>query len=235
MLTPSRYSGLKRSSLRSLPYFITRASFSFSFSSSSSTPEDTLPTTTTTAAVAAPSNGGKPYIPRNLPLSPIEDPIKYVKYSKAHPKAGRPLKNAPLPDPELRLTKNPYAHMLAQPVRQEFEYHRRLPRAFLIRFKHLVHPETRETWIVPDGLRQTDDQRGRVREGKWVMGNINMMRLLKKQAKRFSEVGENPVFPEDMAESVRDLMRKRVFDELFDVAQRGGDKCFVRVGDRGDG
>ncbi|KAG0138727.1 hypothetical protein HOY82DRAFT_544674 [Tuber indicum] len=211
MLTPSRYPWLKRSSFRSLPYFIIRA-----ISSSSST--------------STPSNGKKTYTPRDdLPPSPIEDPTKYVKYSKAHPKAGRPLKNAPLPDPELRLTKNPYAHMLAQPVRQEVDFHRRVPRAFLIRFKQLVHPETRETWIVPDGLRQTDDQRGRVRKGKWVMGNINMVRSLKKKnAKKLVGTEDKSVFPEGLAESVRDLMRKRVFDEVFDVAQRGGDKCFVR-------
>ncbi|KAG0639216.1 hypothetical protein HOY80DRAFT_1001152 [Tuber brumale] len=210
MLTPSRHSWLRTSSFGSLPYLIIRA------------------TSSSSSKASTPSNGKKTYTPRNLPLSPIEDPKKYVKYSKAHPKAGQPLKNAPLPDSELRLTKNPYAHMLAQPVRQEVEFHRRVPRAFLIRFKQLVHPETRETWIVPDGLRQTDDQRGRVRKGKWVMGNINMMHSLKKKNAKKLIGDEKSVFPEDLAESVRDLMRKRVFDEVFDVAQRGGDKCFVR-------
>ncbi|RPB04889.1 hypothetical protein L873DRAFT_1786058 [Choiromyces venosus 120613-1] len=238
MLTRSQYPGLGRSSVRSLPYFIIRASSTTTESSSSSPensetsgPADTPPTTTTT-----PNNGTKkPYIPRdNLPVSPIEDPKKYVKYSKAHPKAPKPLKNAPLPELEKRLTLNPYAHMLVQPVRLEVEYYRRVPRAWLIRFKHLVHPETRETWVVPHGLRQTDSDRNRVKRGYWVMGNMNMLREFNKKGwKKIAAdiMNEKPVFPEGVAESVRDLMRKRVFDEVFDVQQRSGDKCFVEGGE----
>jgi len=54
------------------------------------------------------------------------------------------------------------------------------------------------------------------------------MRLMKGALKKLAGMSGKPVLPGDLAESVRDLMRKRVFDEAFDVVQRGGDECFVR-------
>ncbi|RPB20191.1 hypothetical protein L211DRAFT_528616 [Terfezia boudieri ATCC MYA-4762] len=86
-----------------------------------------------------------PRISTTLPLSPlIEFPAHYIPYSKRNPKL-RPLAglNAPPTELSAKLKTNPYARILATPVRNAFPHQLRLPAFLLVRLGVLRRPGTK--------------------------------------------------------------------------------------------
>lgn len=204
---------------------IIRASSSSSSLHSSSPSPHSSPSPPSTTTVTSPSdnssgNKKKPYVPRDFPVSPVIDPTKYIKYSRRHPKAPAPSPSAPLSAREDALRNNPYARILATNVRQEIDYHRRLPSFFLIRFATLLHPETGETWLVPDRIRKGTEKRKLARQGRYAMGTMQMIALLAKKTWRKLADSEKDrgdrglVWGSQMPEDIRDLIRGRVMVEL---------------------
>ncbi|KAI0124081.1 hypothetical protein BJ170DRAFT_598406 [Xylariales sp. AK1849] len=85
-----------------------------------------------------------------LPLSPVMDPTFWEakeRFKKKKLKPGKPAN--PL---EREFEKNPFAHALATPIRQEPLTQRRMPSFFLQDFKLIAHPETHNPWWVPRSL-----------------------------------------------------------------------------------
>ncbi|KUI71322.1 hypothetical protein VM1G_06743 [Cytospora mali] len=88
-----------------------------------------------------------------LPISPLLDP----KWREAR----APGRQKPLPDMsklnrfQRKLYQNPFAQMLAKPVRSCYVTRTRLPGAFLQNFGLVRHPETDDIWWVPDTVTQS--------------------------------------------------------------------------------
>jgi len=91
------------------------------------------------------------YDPPAPPVSPLLNASTFLPYSKKHPKAA-PTPGNKLSPREWALRQNPYAAILASPVRNDADFHRRLPSALLHRFVVKSNPTTGEPWILPDGL-----------------------------------------------------------------------------------
>ncbi|KUI63071.1 hypothetical protein VP1G_10196 [Cytospora mali] len=89
----------------------------------------------------------------SLPISPLLDP----KWREARARG----KQKPLPDMsklnrfQRKLYQNPFAQMLAKPVRSCYVTRTRLPGAFLQNFGLIRHPETNDIWWVPDTVTQS--------------------------------------------------------------------------------
>jgi len=91
------------------------------------------------------------YNPPDPPVSPLLNAETFLPYSKKHPKAA-PSSGADLTPREWALRQNPYAAILATPIRNDSDFHRRLPSALLKRFVLKNSPTTGEPWMLPDGL-----------------------------------------------------------------------------------
>ncbi|POS79365.1 hypothetical protein DHEL01_v202250 [Diaporthe helianthi] len=86
----------------------------------------------------------------NLPISPLLDPTWQEARQRKKTKA--------LPDKkshnrfQRQLRQNPYAQLLATPVRMCLATRIRLPEAMLQGFGLVRHPETNQVWWIPEGL-----------------------------------------------------------------------------------
>ncbi|QSZ34718.1 hypothetical protein DSL72_007573 [Monilinia vaccinii-corymbosi] len=88
--------------------------------------------------------------PRELPLSPLMDPVFLEarnRYSAPKPKPSKERT-----DFQKQLAKNPYALALATPVRQCSATLLSLPSFFLQDFSIMAHPTTSDPWHVPRSL-----------------------------------------------------------------------------------
>ncbi|KAI5847511.1 hypothetical protein BZA05DRAFT_124941 [Tricharina praecox] len=91
------------------------------------------------------------YNPPVPAVSPLLNAATFLPYSKKHPKAA-PTAGPGLSPREWALRQNPYAAILATPIRNDADFHRRLPAALLKRFVVKSNPATGEPWMLPDGL-----------------------------------------------------------------------------------
>lgn len=94
---------------------------------------------------------GPEYNPPVPPRSPVLDEHIFLPYHKTHPKRDATPGNELSPR-EWALKMNPYAQILASPVRNDADYHHRLPSALLTRFVLKKQPDTDKVWLLPDGL-----------------------------------------------------------------------------------
>lgn len=103
----------------------------------------------------------------------------------------------------------------------------------------LRHPETNETYLVPDRIRSGTDKRETKAQARWAICSINLMRIME-QKKRWSKLvgghdidSRKMIWGKDMAEHVLKLLRERVCVEMEKVVWRDvvempwGDDGFV--------
>ncbi|KAI5845261.1 hypothetical protein DFP73DRAFT_49109 [Morchella snyderi] len=167
------------------------------------------------------------YEPRPLPVSPLmdENENKYMPMSRRlPPKPQRPRGTEILSPMEEALKVNPYAKILATEVRNEIDFHRRLPSWFLIRFTILKHPETDEMYLVPDRIKE-ESQRQTFTAGRWAINNMQLFRLLEERKNWRKLVGHDidgrkMVWKKNMAEHVLKITRERVRLETNKLQRR---------------
>ncbi|KAJ8065799.1 hypothetical protein OCU04_006462 [Sclerotinia nivalis] len=88
---------------------------------------------------------------RELPLSPLMDPLFHEARNRHSAPKPQPSKEERTPFQE-QLAKNPYALALATPVRQCSATQLSLPSFFLQDFTLMAHPTTSDPWHVPRSL-----------------------------------------------------------------------------------
>ncbi|APA10709.1 hypothetical protein sscle_06g054790 [Sclerotinia sclerotiorum 1980 UF-70] len=94
---------------------------------------------------------GKKIKQRELPLSPLMDPLFHEARNRHSAPKPQPSKEERTPFQE-QLAKNPYALALATPVRQCSATQISLPSFFLQDFTLMSHPTTSDPWHVPRSL-----------------------------------------------------------------------------------
>ncbi|KAF3910149.1 hypothetical protein AA313_de0209092 [Arthrobotrys entomopaga] len=156
----------------------------------------------------------------NLPLSPIMDLQAWRRRTKGEKKTGK-LHPSQMTEEELKLMKNPYdyseANALATDVRQDSYYRRSLPKFFLQKLHPFNHPETKEPWILPVGLRSRDVSKVLTGISRYTGSNYNMTEFLK--TRRWKKILEgkfvtNAIWRVEMADFILKQLRNRVYEEV---------------------
>lgn len=90
----------------------------------------------------------------------------------------------------------------------------------------LRHPETDETYLIPDRIREGTEKRETLAQGRWVISNINLVKILE-DGKRWRKLvgghdidSRSMIWRKDMAGHVLKLLRERVCVEMEKVVQR---------------
>lgn len=94
----------------------------------------------------------------SLPISPLLDPT-WRKARKPHKKKKPPPVDR-MPRFQRNMKRNPYAQLLAEPVRQCHVTRARLPKPFLQGFGLVTHPKTQELWWMPAGFEEPSKEPG---------------------------------------------------------------------------
>ena len=89
----------------------------------------------------------------DLPASPFMDPEAIEAKSQWHSPKARPSDNPT--EFQIQLAKNPYAQMLATPIRHCHGTKALLPSFFLQEFDVVGHPVSKRPWMVPQNLTKT--------------------------------------------------------------------------------
>ncbi|KAK7749589.1 hypothetical protein SLS53_000165 [Cytospora paraplurivora] len=92
----------------------------------------------------------------SLPISPLLDPTWREARNRVTPKE-RPDKSK-LNRFQRSLYQNPYAQLLATPVRSCYVTRTRVPGAFLQSFGLVKHPETPDIWWIPENITQNESE-----------------------------------------------------------------------------
>ncbi|CAG5144629.1 uncharacterized protein ALTATR162_LOCUS1578 [Alternaria atra] len=159
---------------------------------------------------------------RELPLSPLLDPIVVEERSRFEQTKERP-KFAEFTPFQKKLWMNPFAHALASPIRQCRATVILLPAAFLVSFHARPHPTTKDPWLLPVSL--TTDKKHLGPPLRLIGKHLVVAHMGKKKAweralyARMTEKfgGHNlkkMVWREDMPDFVLEIMRKRLDSKL---------------------
>ncbi|KAL7271245.1 hypothetical protein RUND412_006013 [Rhizina undulata] len=179
----------------------------------------------------------KSYVPRGIPVSPLMDPNKYIKPSRRYTKEPPPKGNEVLTPFEEAVRENPYAKMLATPVRNDVDFFRRVPNAFLQIFTMLKHPEASDPWLLPDRILEgTESRRSTGLQGRYALNQIEFVRLLGKKSgwkklMQEQDRSKQVVWREDMPEFLLGQLRGRLGREVAKVTKG----MFVPVGKNEEG
>ncbi|KAF3903770.1 hypothetical protein ABW20_dc0104937 [Dactylellina cionopaga] len=142
----------------------------------------------------------------DLPVSPIMDRKAWKrrfrgekKLQKTHPKD--------MTEEELDLMKNPY----------EGYYRRVLPSFFLQEMHPFVHPETKEPWILPTGIRSRDETKVTTGASKYLGMNHAIIEFLK--TKRWRKLQDSSfaisaVWRMDMEDFILEQLQNRVYEKV---------------------
>ncbi|KAL1800713.1 hypothetical protein ACET3X_001055 [Alternaria dauci] len=159
---------------------------------------------------------------KELPLSPLLDPIVVDKRSRFEQTKERP-KFAQFTPFQKKLWMNPFAHALASPVRHCRATVVVLPAAFLVSLHARPHPTTKDPWLLPVSL--TTDNKHLGPPFRFLGRHLVAEHMGKKKVweralySRMTEKfgGHNlkkMVWREDMPNFVLEIMRKRAESKL---------------------
>ncbi|KAF2728427.1 hypothetical protein EJ04DRAFT_477323 [Polyplosphaeria fusca] len=164
----------------------------------------------------------------SLPLPPLLDPVVISERSKWEQTKQRPDVGKFTPF-QKKLSENPYAHILASPVRQCKSTGTYLPSDLLITLNPQAHPKTLEYWLVPVGLTKYAKRAkhpgppfrffGRQLLAEY-LGQISKNRPVWKSSiyPRFREQlgskADKMVWREDMPHFILKKLREQLFDKL---------------------
>lgn len=90
----------------------------------------------------------------------------------------------------------------------------------------LRHPETGETYLLPDRIREGTDRRETLAQGRWAISNMTLMQMLEDGGRWRKLAGGNDVDPKKlvwkrgMAEHVLNLLRERLCVEMKKLVWR---------------
>ncbi|KAK6355305.1 hypothetical protein TWF696_004415 [Orbilia brochopaga] len=154
----------------------------------------------------------------DLPLSPIMDEKKWARRFKQDKKQGK-LHPSEMSEEELALMRNPYANALASTIRLESWYRRSIPSFFLQKLQVRVHPETKDPWILPVGIRSRDAYKVTPGGSKYIGLNYTAVDFLK--SRRYKKLQDqkfviSAVWRRDTADFVLKQLRERVCEEVAD-------------------
>ncbi|KAK6537843.1 hypothetical protein TWF694_010745 [Orbilia ellipsospora] len=152
----------------------------------------------------------------DLPLSPIMDLKVWRRRLKGQRKLGKPHPSQ-MTEEELKLMRNPYANALATNVRQDSYYRRTMPSFFLQKLHPFNHPETKEPWILPVGIRSADKSKVLTGVSKYMGLNYNMTEFLK--TRRWKKLLDgrfvtNAIWRVEMSDFILKQLRNRVYEEV---------------------
>jgi hypothetical protein len=120
------------------------------------------------------------------------------------------------------------AQLLAAPVRNDADYHHRLPSSLLTRFVLKNNPSTQVPWLLPDGLERGKPAVNAVGGGGYInatrsaVENVTpgkgrgakvWLKMVTESLRRF--VSKNGVWRDDMPKFVLEKMRRRFMDEAL--------------------
>jgi len=178
-----------------------------------------------------------------LPLSPLMAPSN-IFWSTLHEPKQRP-SDTPTPFQQ-KLSRNPYARILASPVRMCGLTRAQLPRALLQSFELLVHPTSGEPWYLPRDLSSPvprsqlsegeTNKRIRLNPRQYVLARKDLLEgfvtgqsgfagqwtaLVHRNLKHEKEIEMNQIrWRSDMQDFVLKLLRKRIVEELVNIFKR---------------
>lgn len=160
-----------------------------------------------------------PQISPDLPRSPLLDEQLWKPYGKLHPKARIPPVGFRDPTP---LELNPYAQMLASPIRNALPALLRVPRFFAIRFITKKHPDEEDSyWYLPYGIRKDEELQPR----KGLRGMAGYVVCNKEQ---IETVGKGKHYRNLILGTERRLAQWRVDMPEF-VEKEMADRCVVEI------
>ncbi|KAF3937214.1 hypothetical protein ABW19_dt0206272 [Dactylella cylindrospora] len=152
----------------------------------------------------------------DLPISPIMDTRSWKRRFKQERKENN-VHITKMTERERQLVMNPYANALATSTRLEGFFSRSLPSFFLQRMKVFVHPETKDPWIIPVGIRHTDTEKIVPGAAKYIGLNNSVFEALKsKKWKKLqdSKFVTSAVWRTDMANFVLGQLKDRVYHQV---------------------
>ncbi|KAF3901662.1 hypothetical protein ABW21_db0208365 [Orbilia brochopaga] len=154
----------------------------------------------------------------DLPLSPIMDEKQWARRFKQDRKQGK-LHPSQMNEEELALMRNPYANALMSDVRQDAWFRRAMPNFFLLKLQVRVHPESKDPWILPVGIRSRDAHKVTPGTSKYVGMNYTAVEFLK--ARRYKKLQDqkfviSAVWRRDTADVVLKQLRERVYEQVAD-------------------
>lgn len=112
---------------------------------------------------------------------------------------------------EQRVLSNPFAMMLASPVRRDIHSERMIPNALMIRFIRAFDNESKRTWIVPDKVSRFTNKRTGI--ARWIRAEARVIQHMGTSG-RYRLIDNKGFWRPDMAEHVGKLLRESILDEV---------------------